>query len=71
MSGKREHYNSPTRYSAPWIDAGLVKTRTAGTRRVWLHAPTGTMKTWTAAIAGEGSTCGDTREQALERAKNW
>lgn len=67
----REHYNSPGRHKAPWQDAGLHETRTAGRRRLWLLPPYEGCPTWTCAVAGEGSTCGDTREQAIERGKKW
>jgi hypothetical protein len=65
------HYNDPHRFSAPWIDAGKHQTRTAGLRRFWLHPPTAETPYWTCSIAGEGSTCGDTREAAIESAKRW
>lgn len=68
---EREHYNSPSRYSAPWIDAGKHMTRTAGLRRLWLYPPLDEKDYWTCAIAGEGSTSGDTQEQALENGKAW
>lgn len=67
----RQHYNSPTRLSAPWTDAGVHETRTAGKRRLWLHPPMAEGGYWTCAVAGAGSTSGDTAEQALERGKNW
>jgi len=66
-----EHYNSPNRYKAPWQDAGKHVTRTEGLRRLWLHPPTDGKSYWTCAVAGAGSTCGDTREQALQRGKDW
>jgi hypothetical protein len=66
------HYNSPGRFSAPWEDAGLHQTRTAGKRRLWLYSPEhdGGSR-WTCAVAGEGSSGGASREEALENAKNW
>lgn len=68
---KREHYNDPNRYGPPWEDAGKHPTRTAGLRRLWLHPPSEGETWWTCTVAGEGSTDGDTREQAIERGKNW
>lgn len=65
------HYNSPQRFSAPWIDAGIHETRTAGRRRLWLHPPIDDRDHWLCAVAGEGSTGGSTKEEALERGKNW
>lgn len=69
----KEHYNSPYRFQAPWVDAGKHRTRTAGLRRIWLYPPSGEKygNYWTAAIAGEGSTCGETKEQALANARKW
>ena len=66
-------------FAPPWQDAGRVKTRTAGVRRVWLLAPEDKARvpglappeTWTAVISGEGSTCGATREEALANAAKW
>lgn len=67
----KENYNSSDRFKAPWIDAGKHQTKTAGLRRLWLHPPTDEKGYWTCAVAGEGSTCGNTREQAMERGKAW
>ena len=63
------HYNSYDRFSAPWVDAGVHVTRSAGRRRLWLLE--GDDGYWLCAIAGEGTTGGDTREAALENARNW
>lgn len=65
-----EHYNSPDRFAPPWEDAGKHMTG-AGLRRLWLHPPQGPCTYWTCAVAGEGSTSGDTRQAALENGKRW
>lgn len=69
MRGNSEHWNSPNRHSEPWIDLGLHKTRTAGTRRFWLYPNED--GTFSLAIAGEGSTCGATREEAIANGEKW
>jgi hypothetical protein len=65
----RTHYNDPDRLPAPWIDAGIHHTRTAGRRRLWLFERED--GTWSCSVAGEGSTSGSTREEALQRGKEW
>jgi hypothetical protein len=67
----RQHYNSPDRYRAPWEDAGKHQTRTAALRRLWLHPPQRPGGQWTCCVAGEGSTCGPTREAAIAAGINW
>lgn len=67
----RQHYNDKARFSAPWVDAGVHSTRTAGRRRFWLNPPTETRTYWICAVAGEGSTSGDTEAAAIQNGKNW
>lgn len=67
----RRHYNSPERYSAPWQDAGTHRTRTAGLRRLWLHPPHQEGAYWSCIVAGEGSTSGASREEALANGRAW
>jgi hypothetical protein len=71
MTAKRVHYNDPDRFSPPWEDGGKHDTRTAGVRRLWLHPPGGQRPYWICAVAGEGSTSGNTRAEAIENGKNW
>ena len=67
----KEHYNSPDRFSPPWIDCGKHQTRTSGLRQLWALPPGNGSIYWLCSVAGEGSTSGDTKEEALERGKNW
>lgn len=66
-----KHYNSPDRFNAPWIDAGKHKTRNDGVRRLWLNPLSENRNYWICAVAGKGSTAGDTKESALQHAKEW
>jgi hypothetical protein len=66
-----KHYNSPDRFSAPWEDCGKHKTRTAGLRRIWIMKPDYEGDRWRVVIAGQGTSSGATKEEAMRNAVNW
>lgn len=65
-----QHYNYPDRFRAPWVDAGVHQTRKHGARRLWLLGPSGERPYWLCAVSGVCSVSGDTRDQALDAARD-
>jgi hypothetical protein len=70
-SVKLKPHNKRLMYK-PWVDAGIHRTRTLGSVRLWLKPPTNSCpkQIWDVAIAGYGPSSGFTREDAISNARN-